>query len=672
MIYCKTIKNSPVFVPTNTPGNSVGFTAGVPNTTGGFFLTTATSLPTNSSPSINQSSSRSNTLIDPAATVLEPNGSVATTTALAPNGSSSTATDLVPNGSIPTASSTVNSFASDSDQLPLSTLLAILIPSILALLLAFGLFMFYKRRRTQNNDASGGDPQILVSENTIKSEIPHSTPNMIARGSDAPTLPPLVAVAPLMAGTRAIEKKPSDIMEYQTINDITDMYSSMPATQSGNSPIVSKLNASTDSVKRGTTLKSLAASAGITAGAGLVSRQSDEEVTLDTLDRVHASAKRTVDSDDIIQGSTPRWSFRPEESSEITSIINLSDVEPKSSISSSQKSLEMKQSNSIEKISNSVRSEPSSHHIKPKSSLSLSSSSSVKKQSSPVERMPDSLHDSLYSIPGGVQQPISESRISELTESDFVSDESKGIGNSLPSNVVDSASYSTSNLAEEIPIAGKTTALGVGLSALALATQKENEKHVHFDYKPQVTPIGKISTSQFENGVKRNDAISMDKKAPFPVGMMTDTPGRFELTKHVEEEDEMDDLENYAPPAPTSHVVFQAYYPQNSDEMLLQMGDLIGIEKEYGDGWARGQNISQRRKRCVFPLAILKPITSGPSQAVRRGRGNVFRASQRDSSDDKAIEIPKRSKSIRRLRKNTRNSSQSIRSNWSYSSQESK
>jgi hypothetical protein len=84
------------------------------------------------------------------------------------------------------------------------------------------------------------------------------------------------------------------------------------------------------------------------------------------------------------------------------------------------------------------------------------------------------------------------------------------------------------------------------------------------------------------------------------------------------------DLEDEVPPAPTSHVVFTSYYPQSSDEIQLNEGDIMGIEREYPDGWARGQNISQGRKRCYFPLAIVTTIKSGPSQAVRR-RDYTFR-----------------------------------------------
>lgn len=52
------------------------------------------------------------------------------------------------------------------------------------------------------------------------------------------------------------------------------------------------------------------------------------------------------------------------------------------------------------------------------------------------------------------------------------------------------------------------------------------------------------------------------------------------------------DVENTIPPAPSSHVVTSSYHPIRADEMLLQAGDLIIIEKEYSDGWARVRNVS--------------------------------------------------------------------------------
>ncbi|KAI8918106.1 hypothetical protein BC831DRAFT_483214 [Entophlyctis helioformis] len=143
--------------------------------------------------------------------------------------------------------------------------------------------------------------------------------------------------------------------------------------------------------------------------------------------------------------------------------------------------------------------------------------------------------------------------------------------------------------------------------------------------------------------------------------------------------DEYEDLNSYHPPAPTSHVVVAMYIPQKPDEMLLQPGDLIGIERTYKDGWARGQNISQSRKRAIFPLAIVTPIVSGPTQTVRKMRGNVWMGSgsppntpltpgtpeeqqqmmsleQREAEREALSKITPRDDSLRRLKKIQRTS----------------
>ena len=57
------------------------------------------------------------------------------------------------------------------------------------------------------------------------------------------------------------------------------------------------------------------------------------------------------------------------------------------------------------------------------------------------------------------------------------------------------------------------------------------------------------------------------------------------------------DLDDYVPPAPTSHVAIMTYIPKRSEEMNLQNGDLIGIERQLSGVWCLGQNISQQRKR---------------------------------------------------------------------------
>jgi hypothetical protein len=91
--------------------------------------------------------------------------------------------------------------------------------------------------------------------------------------------------------------------------------------------------------------------------------------------------------------------------------------------------------------------------------------------------------------------------------------------------------------------------------------------------------------------------------------------------KPSDDEEGVLDLSAWAPPAPTSHVVIRPYSPSRKDELTLAVGDLIGIEKTYDDGWARAQNITQHRKRGMLPLAVLTPIKSGPSQTVAKQVG---------------------------------------------------
>ena len=57
------------------------------------------------------------------------------------------------------------------------------------------------------------------------------------------------------------------------------------------------------------------------------------------------------------------------------------------------------------------------------------------------------------------------------------------------------------------------------------------------------------------------------------------SPGRFELFQ----EESSTDRDNFR--ATTSHVVRIRYYPQKPDEMLMHVGDIIGIETEFTDGW---------------------------------------------------------------------------------------
>ncbi|KAJ3324615.1 Cytoplasmic GTPase/eEF2-like protein (ribosomal biogenesis) [Boothiomyces sp. JEL0866] len=158
----------------------------------------------------------------------------------------------------------------------------------------------------------------------------------------------------------------------------------------------------------------------------------------------------------------------------------------------------------------------------------------------------------------------------------------------------------------------------------------------------------KAQLSTVEEG--STTAVAVDK-LPEKIQIQKQTYTRKDDKYFVPDDDEPEDLDDWAPPAATSHVVFTSYFPRQRDEMLLQPGDLIGIEKEYGDGWARGQNISQGRKRCIFPLAILTPIKSGPSQNVRKGKGMMWQGQTSTNTEVKEnVVYEERSISLRRLR----------------------
>lgn len=107
----------------------------------------------------------------------------------------------------------------------------------------------------------------------------------------------------------------------------------------------------------------------------------------------------------------------------------------------------------------------------------------------------------------------------------------------------------------------------------------------------------------------------------------------------TEAEDADIDFDAWAPAAPTSHVVIRTYIPSRRDELKLSIGDLIGIEREFDDGWARVQNITVNRKRGMIPIAVLTPIKSGPTQTVAKGSSgsrNSWRTSyaQEQRQDD--------------------------------------
>jgi hypothetical protein len=555
---------------------------------------------------------------------------------------------------------------SDSNSFPLSTVLAILIPVLLILLAAIGFFVYRRKssapKATSPEAGEGPEPQIFVSGKAMKTDLPRESPSPSSR-----SLPPtMVPISP-----RNLGKKPSDIMEYKTINDIADMYSAHPVAAQSND-LIGTSGTSPGSLKLGTTLQGLAASAGVVTAAGLVKNHLDEDVKMDSLDRVHSTAKRTVDSDDIVYQSPGRLSFYPDSESDVTSVVpSHKSVENLKSVSMEEIN-EMKDSNSNHSLHRSLYSIPEQS----KNELVESRFSFMSEDMAPeVARssMISASSSNLHAVESYVNPPSAHAEVDASMEPSSVPVASP-VPSEVPNSVVESFSSASTTKPDLSPLADSNspvstgTVLGAavltGIVSSQVGSPRMDEKQVRFEGEsPADRVVGKLAVYK-EPKVEEPSGPVIDKKA-FPVAMVTEEPGRFELTKPIDDDDDLDDLDNYAPPAPTSHVVIATYYPQNADEMLLQNGDLIGIEKEYGDGWARGQNISQRRKRCVFPLAVLKPITSGPSQAVRRGRGNVLRVNRQETDVKQQIEIPKRTKSIRRLRRNTRNSLFSVMSSSS-------
>lgn len=201
--------------------------------------------------------------------------------------------------------------------------------------------------------------------------------------------------------------------------------------------------------------------------------------------------------------------------------------------------------------------------------------------------------------------------------------------------------------------------------------------------------IGKLKTPQ-NSPVK--DLGPIQSKGAFPVEMVAEA-GRFELQTSAwmrskqfkkipnpefsrdysgvfEEEDSDFEDDDYFAPAPTSHVAISSYSSKQSDEMTFQNGDLIGIEKQYSDGWyiliskfrARGQNISQNRARGIFPLALVTAITSGPTQAIRRGKKAVFRALEANNFIVGDLKLLPRTVSSRKSRLSRQDTRRSMRS----------
>jgi hypothetical protein len=260
--------------------------------------------------------------------------------------------------------------------------------------------------------------------------------------------------------------------------------------------------------------------------------------------------------------------------------------------------------------------------------------------------------------------------ISDVSSSDILS---KGEGSEVEATLIGSSTIVSGMKDNQTDVSTKVAATPPVTKVDPLLLNRSVEPLVTNVYT--AAPI----IEKFDTKKPSSDVGPKEDKKAFPVNLVSDQPGKFQLeqsnsfkvTKFEDPDDDLEDLDEYAPPAPTSHVVICTYDPDYPDELYLQVGDLIGIEKEYGDGWARGQNISRARKRGLFPLAIVNAITSGPSQAVRRGRGNVFRSMAQEGQVE-LDPIPPRSKSLKRLekllRRNTRMSKLSMLSSESESS----
>ncbi|RKO90047.1 hypothetical protein BDK51DRAFT_26833 [Blyttiomyces helicus] len=149
----------------------------------------------------------------------------------------------------------------------------------------------------------------------------------------------------------------------------------------------------------------------------------------------------------------------------------------------------------------------------------------------------------------------------------------------------------------------------------------------------------------------------------------TATAWNPQLPSQQPEDDDVPDLSAYHPPAPTSHVVATPFAPIRADEMPMGVGDLVGIEREFADGWCRGQNITHGRRRGLFPLAVLTPIKSGPSQSVANVAGKNWLAGRKEQTGTEArgeiVVVPPRAESLLRRRASGTRSVRSVGSNGS-------
>ncbi|KAI8609023.1 hypothetical protein BC830DRAFT_1152709 [Chytriomyces sp. MP71] len=73
---------------------------------------------------------------------------------------------------------------------------------------------------------------------------------------------------------------------------------------------------------------------------------------------------------------------------------------------------------------------------------------------------------------------------------------------------------------------------------------------------------------------------------------------------------------NYVPPPSQTHVVVRGFNGFRSDELTLEVGDIVGITQLFSDGWAEGKLISKRNKVGFFPLQVLTRQKHGASQSV--------------------------------------------------------
>ncbi|KAJ3287202.1 hypothetical protein HK104_008714 [Borealophlyctis nickersoniae] len=232
---------------------------------------------------------------------------------------------------------------------------------------------------------------------------------------------------------------------------------------------------------------------------------------------------------------------------------------------------------------------------------------------------------------------------------------------------------------------GRIAAIGSAIESAIESAVTGNHKDAAAEEKKEEVPPPSAasqtsgSPSSVKSGISRIPRPSTTTPALEPVIL---SGGGARMTRHEQgrrsgtswthqvpsfdalEEDDVPDLSAYHPPAPTSHVVVTAYTPVRQDEMPMQVGDLVGIEREYTDGWARGQNITHGRRRGLFPITILTPIKSGPSQTVAKVGGKHWLGWQERktaAADQGSVRgIPARNVSLVRRR-----SQRSIRSNRS-------